>query len=125
MVRKALRVLAIAGGALLLTVTVAGAQVAGDTPDFGLALEGPLNTSLLEPVLHTRSNVEENHIPTPPPPDSVPRGFRAGPVSGSIDGVLKTGKVGAAIVGPRAIGSIYNAKQQADREIRRLIRELD
>ena len=114
--------LAIAGGALLLTVGVAGAQETDD-PHIGISVEGPVNLGLLHPVLHTHDGPDYQILP--PPPDDLPEA-NAGPISsGNNDAVLKDGDVGAAIVGPRSTGSIYTAKQQADREIRRLIRELD
>lgn len=125
MVKKALGVLAIAAGAMLLAVSVAGADnFIGEDQNLGITVDGPINTGLLAPVLHTHSNVLQYHVPSPPP-DPAPNGFRSGPVAGGIDGVLKGGEIGAAIVGPRSSGSIYDAKQQADRQIRRLIRDLD
>ena len=121
-----------AAGALLLSVSAAGAQGYGGGNGYGaepaipLVIEGPTAVAELEPVLHLYNSNLTYHIPTPPPPQPNPGGFRAGPVSGGIDAVLATGETtGSALIGPRSAGSIYDPKQSADREIRRLIRDLE
>jgi hypothetical protein len=131
-VRTALRIVTIAAGVLLLGVTVAGAQGYGggsgadptfpiSTPDQNYGYD-----RLLEPSLRLNDGEIEYHIPTPPPAEgNGPNGFRSGPTAGGADSVVDGTKLGAAIVGPRGSGSIYSAKQKANREIRRLIRELE
>jgi hypothetical protein len=125
-VRKTLRILTIAAGALLLGVTVAAAQYDDGRPTEPIAAEGRIAYEMKHPILNGGVEPLEYHIPTPPAP--VPEGHQAGPVGGDSDGVLKSGESvenGGAIVGPRGSGSIYSEKQQANREIRRLIRALE
>jgi hypothetical protein len=124
-VKKVLRIAAIAAGVLALGMTGAAAQGFDPEPNVPLAIEGRGATTLLEPILHAHAGGIEYSLPTPPDQPVTPSAVRPGPVSGGGDNVLRSDVVGTGLIGPRGTGSIYTQRQSADREIKRLIRELD
>ena len=121
--RRNLIMLGVAAGVMLLLASTAGAGQDSD-PRVHMPKLPPAGLK----QIYDRSELlrfDSGPVQLPRPVGSVTAITSNEPVSGPIAMAAKTPDINSVLSQPRGGGSIYSEKQQADREMRRLIRRLN